>query len=138
MARDLYHEDVKEALFKEGWLITADPLTYKVGTLHIQIDLGAERLVAAERDDEKIAVEIKTFIGTSFNTALYEAIGKYIVYRNVIALEEPERVLYLAVPELTHERFLVEPTLIRLVNVERINLVIYNPSTQLILEWLKN
>ncbi|MDZ7878492.1 MAG: element excision factor XisH family protein [Saprospiraceae bacterium] len=138
MARDLYHQDVKDALVKDGWAVTADPLTYKVGTLQIQIDLGAERLIAAERDDTKIAIEIKTFIGASFNTALYEAIGKYIVYRNVIALQEEERVLYLAVPELTYQRFLVETTIIRMLKIECINLVIYNPSTQLISTWVKN
>ncbi len=100
MARDLYHQNVKNALSKDGWLITADPLSYKIGTVQIQIDLGAERMIAAERGNIKIAIEIKTFLGLSFITALYEAIGKYILYRNVIAMDEPERVLYLAVPEL--------------------------------------
>jgi hypothetical protein len=138
MARDLYHQNVKNALSKDGWLITADPLTYKVGTVQIQIDLGAERMIAAERGDTKIAIEIKTFLGLSFITPLYEAVGKYIVYRNVIALDEPERVLYLAVPELIYERFLVEIAIQRTVKFEHINLVIYNPTTQIITEWVLN
>ena len=61
MARDIFHDSVKEALVKEGWKITADPLTFKIGKIQIQIDLGAERLIAAERGTEKIAIEIKTF-----------------------------------------------------------------------------
>jgi len=60
----------------------------------VQIDLGAERLIAAERGTEKIAVEIKTFGSLSFINALYEAIGKYIIYRNVLKLIQPERKLY--------------------------------------------
>jgi XisH protein len=83
MARDVFYENVKEALVKEGWTITADPLTFKVGTVQVQIDLGAERLIAAQRESEQIAIEIKTFSNASFITALYEALGKYIVYRNV-------------------------------------------------------
>jgi XisH protein len=66
MARDLFHENVKEALIKEGWLITNDPLSFKIGNVQVQIDLGAERLIAAERGSDKIAIEIKTFGGASF------------------------------------------------------------------------
>ena len=91
MARDLYHEVVKKALINEHWAITHDPLSFKIGNTQVQIDLGAERLIAAERGNEKIAVEIKTFSNQSFITAFYEAVGKYIVYRNVLRLLQPER-----------------------------------------------
>lgn len=84
MARDIFHENVKEALLKDGWTITADPLTFKIGKVQVQIDLGVERLIEAQRETEKIAVEIKTFSNASFITALYEALGKYIIYRNVL------------------------------------------------------
>lgn len=70
MARDLFHENVKEALRKEGWTVTDDPLSFKIGKMQIQIDLGAERLIAAEKGAERIAVEIKTFSNLSFITAL--------------------------------------------------------------------
>ena len=65
MARDLYHEVVKKALINEHWAITHDPLSFKIGNTQVQIDLGAERLIAAERGNEKIAVEIKTFSNQS-------------------------------------------------------------------------
>jgi len=32
---------------------------------HIYIDIGAERLLIAERAHEKIAIEVKSFIGRS-------------------------------------------------------------------------
>jgi hypothetical protein len=56
-------------------------LLLKIGRIQVQIDLGAERLIAAEKEGEQIAVEIKTFGNVSFITALYEAVGKYIIYR---------------------------------------------------------
>ena len=58
MARDRFHGAVKNALEKEGWIITADPYQISVGDVDFEIDLAAEML-AAERGGEKIAVEIK-------------------------------------------------------------------------------
>ena len=62
MARDKYHDHVKEALIKEGWKITHDPYKIKVGGRKAQIDLGAEKLIAAEKENELIAVEVKSFL----------------------------------------------------------------------------
>lgn len=136
MARDLFHENVKKALQEEGWMITDDPLTFKIGKVHVQIDLGAERLIAAERGSEKIAVEIKTFGSLSFITALYEAIGKYIIYRNVLKLIQPERKLYLAVPESIFNRFFEEVVIRKTMQEEQFQLVIYNQTTQTIEQWI--
>jgi len=57
-AKDLYHDNVCNALIKDGWTITDDPLVLSIGTRSVYIDLGAEKLIAAERDNQKIAVEI--------------------------------------------------------------------------------
>jgi predicted RecB family endonuclease len=65
MARDLFHSVVKDALIKEGWQITHDPFPVDDGDVQMQIDLGAERLIAATKDQEKIAVEVKSFINLS-------------------------------------------------------------------------
>lgn len=58
MAKDLFHDAVRNALIKDGWQITEDPLFLKIGGVELYIDLGAEKLIAAERNNEKIAVEI--------------------------------------------------------------------------------
>jgi hypothetical protein len=42
-ARDLFHNAVRNALQKEGWNITHDPLTIKFGKDKLSIDLGAEQ-----------------------------------------------------------------------------------------------
>lgn len=138
MARDVFHENVKKALIKEGWTITNDPLSFKIGNMQVQIDLGAKRLIAAERGIDKIAIEIKTFGSLSFITSFYEAVGKYIVYRNVLAMREPDRTLYLAVPESIYTRFFAEEVIQKTMREERFKLVIYNQTNQIITEWVTN
>jgi endonuclease IV len=58
MAKDIYHQIVKEALEKDGWLITHDPylLNRNSKSKPYEIDLGAEKILIAERGVEHIAV----------------------------------------------------------------------------------
>ena len=58
MARDFYHSAARTALEKDGWLITNDPLELTFKEVNLEVDLAAERLIAAERNAERIAVEI--------------------------------------------------------------------------------
>ncbi len=106
--------------------------------MHVQIDLGAERLIAAERGTEKIAIEIKTFGNPSFITALYEAVGKYIIYRNVLSYLQTDRILYLAIPENIYERFFSEKIIQKTLQEEKFKLVIYNQTSQIITQWVTN
>jgi hypothetical protein len=59
-AKDVFHEAVKKALLNEGWTITADPLYIQFGGVDLYVDLAAEKVIAAEKDGRKIAVEIKS------------------------------------------------------------------------------
>lgn len=67
--------------------------------------MAAERLIAAERGGEKIAVEIKSFIGTSAISDLHTALGQFLNYRIMLEVNQPDRLLYLAVPLETYETF---------------------------------
>jgi hypothetical protein len=49
VAKDYFHPIVKAALIQEGWDVTDDPLEIKVGGVDMEIDLGTERVIAAER-----------------------------------------------------------------------------------------
>src|ERR1041384_7328354 len=98
-ALDQYHQAVKSALIKDGWTITADPLTLRVGADRIHIDIAAERVLIAEKGARKIAVEIKSFTGPSKISDLEEALGQYVLYRMALKRTEPDRELYLAVPQ---------------------------------------
>jgi hypothetical protein len=97
--RDKFHEIVKIALIKDGWEITADPYKLKWGFETLYADLGAEKAIAAEKDNQKIAVEIKSFIGKSETAELQKAIGQYVLYQILMSKQDPERMLFLAVPE---------------------------------------
>ena len=104
-AKDIFHNVVKEALQREQWIITHDPLRFKFGDVNFQIDLGAERLIAAERGEEKIAVEIKSFLNPSAITDFYAALGQFLSYRIALLEREPTRILYMAVPLETYQTF---------------------------------
>jgi len=84
LARDIYHNAVRNALEKDSWQITKDPFILKWGTRDLYIDLGAEKLIAAEKSGEKIAVEIKSFIDPSPVTDLENALGQYILYYDIL------------------------------------------------------
>lgn len=64
-AKDIYHNAVRNTLEKDSWQITKDPFILKWGTKDLYIDLGAEKLIVAEKSGDKIAVEVKSFISAS-------------------------------------------------------------------------
>jgi hypothetical protein len=97
-ARDLYHDAVKAALLKDGWTITHDPFTLTFGRRRVFVDLGAERMFAAERGKEKIAVEVKSFVGPSELRDIEQALGQFVLYQALLSEYEPDRTLVLAVP----------------------------------------
>ncbi len=137
MARDKFHQEVRTALENEGWHITNDPLYLKVGRIPIHIDIGAERIIGAEKNGEKIAVEIKTFGIISFITALYEAVGKYIIYREALAIRHPDRVLYLAIPTDVYKDF-GEESLVKNTFVKYdFKIILYEPTKEIITSWIK-
>jgi hypothetical protein len=103
-SKDIYHAAFVRALQRDGWMITHVPFTIPFEGTHLFVDIGAERMIGAERDGERIAVEIKSFIKPSPVQDLKEAVGQYILYGDIMA-ESPEdaaRTLYLAVREETY------------------------------------
>src|SRR5947209_1000317 len=108
-ARDVYHDAVRNALVKDNWTITHDPLRLQFGSKDLYIDLGAEQVLAAEKTGRRIAVEIKSFLGGSPVTDLERALGQYILYHDILARIEPDRVLYLAVHQTVFLNLFEEP-----------------------------
>lgn len=134
-AKDTFHESVKRALEKEQWVITADPLRFKFGNVNFQVDLGAERLVAAERGGEKIAVEIKSFLNSSAITDFYAALGQFLSYRLALASVEPNRKLYLAVPFEVYRTFFQYEFTQTAVQQYQVLLIVYDPTNEVIVQW---
>ena len=105
-AKDLIHDAVKNALIKDGWTITADPLRLQYEDVTLLIDLAAERVLAAERNGVKIAVEIKSFLAPSLLNDLKVTIGQYQLYLDYLELLEPDRKLYIAVSQVAFKKIL--------------------------------
>lgn len=135
-AKDTYHEIVKNALVKDGWTITHDPLKLKWGTKDMYVDLGAERLLAAEKGGQQIAVEIKSFVGLSEVNDLENAIGKYVVYHSVMARTEPNRVLYLAVHQEAFSDVFEDPLGKLLLEDYGVRLIVFDSQKEEILKWM--
>ena len=134
-AKDIFHEQVKRALEKEGWIVTHDPLPIAAGSVEMSIDLGAEKLIAAEKEGKKIAVEVKSFLGKSAIYEFHLALGQFINYRLALKEKESPRVLYLAVPLITYREFFSRQFIQTAVEYNQINLLIYNPDKEVIVEW---
>lgn len=137
MARDIFHDVVRTGLEKDGWTITKDPLTFDYGDVSFQVDLAAERILAAERQGEKIAVEIKSFLRASAVTDFYPALGQFLSYRLALAAVEPERSLYLAVPLDTYEDFFQLGFTQAAIQAYQLRLMVYDPATEEIVQWIR-
>lgn len=135
MAKDLFHEAVKTALQKEGWTITHDPYTIKTSKRRVSIDIGAERIIAAEREKKVIAVEIKSFLNPSPLYDFHQAVGQYMNYRTLLGWNEPERLLFVAVPLAAYLSFFSESDIWSLVEAVPMPLIIYDDQKQEIHKW---
>ncbi len=137
MAKDLFHDAVKIALQKEGWQITHDPYYLEALGTDIQIDLGAEKMIGAQRDKECIAVEVKSFIGPSLVYDFHLALGQYMNYARGLRKADPGRLLFLAVPEVAYRSFFTRTDVNEAVREFRLNLLVYNDVNQVIVDWFK-
>ncbi|MBC8183816.1 XisH family protein [candidate division KSB1 bacterium] len=134
--KDLYHDKVKNALIKDGWEITHDPLRLSWGSKDMYVDLGAEQVLAAERQGQKIAVEIKSFIGLSEMDDTEKALGQYLLYRSVMSRTEPDRLLYLSVHEEIYTDIFDEPLGQILIEDYQLRLMIFDLNEEVVLKWI--
>jgi XisH protein len=114
-AKDFFHNTVKTSLEKDGWIITDENLFIEVEEVDFYIDLTAEKIIVAEKTGQKIAVEIKSFLGASDVTEFHSALGQCLNYRSALRLTEPERTLYLAVPEDVYNEFFIRKFIQRVI-----------------------
>lgn len=135
-AKDIFHETVKRALAKDRWEITHDPLLVKLTKRNIFIDLGAEKIIGAERENQKIAVEVKSFIGLSLLSDLYDALGKYQLYFLALKRRMPERTLYLAMPEESYNTLITDDLLHEFVVELGLKFILFDPKNEKIVAWL--
>ncbi|HAO20283.1 MAG: fatty-acid oxidation protein subunit alpha [Desulfobacteraceae bacterium IS3] len=134
-AKDVFHDTVRNALEKERWTITDDPLFIKSLGIDFYVDLAAERIIGVEKEGQKIAVEIRSFIAASAVSEFHKAIGQYMNYRLALRNQEPDRLLYLAVPKDTYETFFRIQFVQAAVREYRIALMVFDPEKEAIVIW---
>ncbi len=135
-AKDVTHTIVKQALEKDGWLITHDPFYLQLDDIDLYIDLAAENLLAAEKNGRWIAVEVKSFLGASTITEFHNALGQFLNYRLALTIKEPKYILYLAVPVNIYNSFF-QRQLPRLAAIEyQLKLMVYSIQQQEIIKWI--
>ena len=101
----------------------------------VKADLGAEKFFAAEKEGRKIAVEIKDFDSPSVISELEKTMGQLQLYQWALENQEPERQLFLAISQAVYIRHFQKPIFQLAVQRNRINLLVYEPEREAIIQW---
>ena len=99
--------------------------------------MGAEQLLAATKYNEKIAVEIKTFLAPSTISEFHTAVGQFINYRIALEFDDPERTLYLEIPLGIHRKFFKYSFIQTVIERNQIPLLVYDTEKKEISRWIK-
>ena len=136
MAKDLFHDIVREVLIRDGWKITHDPYELREYDPEWEIDFGAEKIIAAEKGPEKIAVEVKSFLESSFAYEFHRVLGQYLNYRSGVNRVEPDRNLFLAVPLEVYEVEFDRQGIVNSINDYNVKIFVYDPLIKDIIRWI--
>ena len=134
--RDDLHFPLRRTLEKDGWIITSDPLILVLGQTLLKADLGAEKLFTAEKEGRKIAVEIKDFDASSVISELEKTMGQLQLYQWALEEQEPERQLFLAISQAVYIKHFQKPIFQIAIQRSKINLLIYAPEQEVIIQWI--
>ena len=134
-AKDKYHQEVRLALEKEGWIITHDPYFLRLEGVNYPVDLGAEKLLAAQKENTKILVEIKSFLAESIPNEFHSALGQYLDYELGLEEIEPDRLVFLAIPEKIFTKIQKIPFLLKVIKKYNLKIIIFDPNSSEIKSW---
>ncbi|WP_427160089.1 XisH family protein [Aliinostoc sp. HNIBRCY26] len=136
-AKDIYHDAVKNALIKDGWIITADPYFLQYEDAELYADLLAEKTLLAEQAGRRIVIEIKSFISPSLMKDFQNALGQYILYRDILQLANKNYEIYLAIRDTIFETFFQRKSVQAVVELHQIKLIVFNNEREEITLWTK-
>jgi hypothetical protein len=135
-AKDIYHQQVKNALIKDDWRITRDTYQIKFREIKLYTDLAAMPMFVAEQEPRQIIVEVKSFLGISRVREFESALGQYILYRLYLGQVFPEAVLYMAVSDAIYRGFFLKSA-IQFATIELgIKLIVFDAEQEAILQWI--
>jgi len=135
MAHDIIRDPVKNALIKDGWTITHAPYIIRVKGIQMYADLGAEKVIAAQKNGQKIVVEIKSFMSDSDISEFHTAVGQYLNYQQALDEQDPLRQLYLAISADIYDTFFAIPFIQEAIERHKIKLIICDIPQEVIIKW---
>jgi hypothetical protein len=136
MARDMFHQSVRTALEKDGWVITDDPLYLKFGDDTVLMDLAAEKIIVATKGVEKIAVEVKSFLQPSAIHEFHSALGQYLNYKIILERQRPDHKLLLAIPKDAAKNLLARDLVATAISTYGVHVCVYDPKAEVMTEWI--
>jgi hypothetical protein len=134
--RDDLHFSLRRTLEQDGWTITDDPLVLILEKTLLKADLGAEKFFTAERENQKIAIEVKDFDAPSVISELEKTIGQIQLYQWALEEQEPERQLFLAISQPVYLKHFQKPIFQLVIKRNKINLLVYEPIEEVIIQWI--
>jgi hypothetical protein len=135
-AKDIYHNAVRFALVKDGWEIITEDYTLEYGGDRLYVDIAAEKPIAAEKQGQKILVEVKSFLGRSFINDLEQAVGQYVVYQDILLETESNFQLYLAITQGTYKSYFHRPLTQMVIKRNQVKLLIVDTESEVIVQWI--
>lgn len=99
-------------------------------------DLAAERPIAAERDGQKLVVEVKSFIGASKIQDLKETLGQYDIYRYLLEETAPDRKLYIAISNVAYNTFFTQDVAQLILNKHQLPTIVVDIEVEEIMQWI--
>lgn len=136
--RDDLHFSLRRTLERNGWIITDDPLILVLEQTLLKADLGAEKFFTAEKEGRKIAVEVKDFDAVSVISELEKTMGQLQLYQWALEEQEPDRQLFLAISQEIYIKHFQKPIFQLVIQRNKINLLVYEPSQETILQWIRH
>jgi hypothetical protein len=127
---------VRFALVKDGWEILTEDYTLEYGGDRLYVDIAAEKSLAAEKQGQRILVEVKSFLGRSFINDLEQAVGQYVVYRDVLVETALDFELYLAITQGTYKSYFQRQLAQMIINRNQVKLLIVDAENEVIVEWI--
>lgn len=126
---DTCHEDVAEALRREGWQVENETRRrYKKRIVNLDLRAFSE--------DRQVFIEIKCFPDLAIPDEQYTAIGQYLLYRTFIRLTKLTHPLYLAVPSTIYKKRF-DQVFLEVIKEYQIKLLIFDPTGKRRLQWIE-
>ena len=132
-AKDRYHDAVKRALVKDGWMITGEQVKLRIGNRRLWVDLQA----TYPNENRIVLIEVKGFESSASPVeALESAVGQYVVYQATLDARGLDIPLYLAAPDAAYFGILEETLGQAVRQTVSIKLIVFEPLSEEVLIWV--